>query len=153
MVLAWLRSTCYIDLFNLMPEKVIDLFDFVHRLSRQDGPSDFQGQRNLEMTNIGMTAYLCKVKRILRFVSLLFSASHNLLQRIWRILSLCQFKPWWRPYALPVATDCDYQYVIVSSWPVVANLWFFKQANVHFMFALGYPQWEARSEQIMMVGG
>jgi hypothetical protein len=76
-----------------MPEKVIDLFDFVHRLSRQDGPSDFQGQRNLEMTNIGMTAYLCKVKRILRFVSLLFSASHNLLQRIWRILSLCQFKP------------------------------------------------------------
>lgn len=25
MVLAWIRSTCYIDLFNLMPEKVIDL--------------------------------------------------------------------------------------------------------------------------------
>lgn len=154
MVLAWIRSTCYIDLFNLMPEKVIDLpfllcsqtfkVGWTFRFPRAEKLRDDKYWHDCLSLQGKKNSQIC--------FSYVFSITQQ-LQRIWRILSLWQFKPWWRLYALRVATDCDYQYGIVSLWPVVANLWFFKQQNLHFMFALWYPQWEARSEQIMMVGG
>jgi hypothetical protein len=154
MVLAWLRSTCYIDLFNLMPEKVIDLpfllcsqtfkVGWTFRFPRAEKLRDdkywhdclsLQGKKNSQIWFSSVFSITQPVTKNLE--------SHITLAVETLMKALCPSSSNW--LWLPI---CNCLFMTSSGQFVI-----FKQQTVHFMFALGYPQWEARSEQIMMVGG